>query len=186
MRRWSGLMTPPGNTSASYSFGLASSTTLSTFTLSPQSLTLQPLISPLFSPPTRCDCGRPRFVERLARPLVSSTCSKPSGARKAIFFPLVEKPSIPPVPWRQDASGRNAVAAVPGATAEGLWDSEVGARLLDRREPEGKAMARNPVIALRMVEGHRQGWNFGQSVTPGLRYDSGTRSVRLHGLGRLL
>src|ERR1700761_9085782 len=86
MRSLSGLICPPGSTSASKSDGFASLARPSTFTLSPQSVLSQPLISfGVFATESTITFA-PAF-SRFFFGSVSSTCSKPSVARIAILLP---------------------------------------------------------------------------------------------------
>src|SRR4029453_4237543 len=84
LRRKSGLATPPGSTSPSYSSALASATALSTGKVSPLSRWLKPWISP-GSSDTRCAVA-PACSTAL-RGSVYSICSTPSVARTAMVLP---------------------------------------------------------------------------------------------------
>src|SRR4051794_4719646 len=85
VRRKSGLATPPGSSSASNSSAETSLAALSAVNVSPLSRWLKPWNSPASTETSTTSA--PSFSTAL-RGSVNSTCSTPSAARIAIFFPF--------------------------------------------------------------------------------------------------
>src|SRR5690606_28431706 len=155
IRSWSGFATPPGSSSASYSFGSASRASLSTGNRSALSRWWNPWISP-FLIEISSTCA-PAF-STAARGCTYSLISTPSVARIATFLPRSGLSFMATSCWSFAPAGRRRRLRFPPAVrGKRGWDAgrrepATGAQVRrewERDEPELRWAAAHETVAAR-------------------------------------